>query len=95
MMNGFWHTKGVDATFSHLGSHDPLSPKKERERERNREKKTLMHTAKVRMQTQTRSELPGLLICSRSATLTTHRTNTHTHSDLSTENDLLILGSTH
>ncbi len=38
-----------------------------------------MHTAKVRMQTQTGSELPGLLICTRSATLTTQRTNTHTH----------------
>ncbi len=48
-----------------------------RERE-NRKKETLMHTAKVRMWTQTRSELPGLLICTKSATLTTHRT-THTH----------------
>jgi hypothetical protein len=37
-----------------------------------------MQTAKVRMQTQTRSELPGFLICTRSATLTTQRTNTHT-----------------
>jgi hypothetical protein len=52
--------------------------KKKREK-RNGEKETLMHTAKVHMQTQTGSELPGLLICTKSATLTTHRTNTHTH----------------
>jgi hypothetical protein len=72
-----------------------VTQKKRVERKRNKEKETLMRTAKVRMQTQTGSELPDLLICTKSATLTTHRTNTHTRSDLSTENDLLILGSTH
>jgi hypothetical protein len=76
-------------------SMELLSPKKRERKKKNREKETLMHTAKVRMQTQTGSELPGLLIYTRSATLTTHKTNTHTHSHLSTENDLLILGSTH
>ncbi len=50
------------------------------ERVRERYGETLTQPAKVRMQTQTGSKLPGLLICTRPHS--NNSQNTHTHNTL-------------
>jgi len=58
---------------------EALSPKRKRNKQtKKREKETLMRATKVRMQTQTGSELPGLLICTKPHSNNSQNKHTHT-----------------
>jgi len=71
--------KGDDFSLSLLNTNEEvMSPKRESYRERYG--KILTQPAKVRMQTQTGSELPGLLICTKPHS--NNSQNTHTHNAL-------------